>query len=195
MTMQGSGNATDRDSFQTLMAVLYSGSFARKRRAAQLLAEIGAPDIATLLDASADDNRIMRVRALKALGALFRPEANLYQPGGSRDSRSPSPPSASFFSNGQRSRVVYLLIDRMHHDVDEECRIMAAASLMKIGDRSGLKEVRRGCLQQGRAFEGQILDLVWGTSEAPGNDMPDTLQPPRTRRERRGASSGRDGPW
>ncbi len=169
MTMHDSGNAPDIDSFQTLIAMLFSGSFTRKKRAAQILTEIGVPRIAQLLDASGDADHALRVRAMMALGALFQPEATLYHPANNRKKGSTPPPAISIFSNGQKSRIVHLLIEKMRHDDDEECRIMAAASLMKIGDRSGLKEVRRACLQQGKDFEGQILDVVWGTSDAPGD--------------------------
>jgi hypothetical protein len=179
ITMQDTGNAQDADMYLKLIAMLFSGSLTRRGRAAQLLTEIGVPGIAKLLESSGEADRMMRMRALMALGALFRPEANLYDSGKTRDNGSKSSPATTFFSNGQKSRVVGLLIEKMQHDDDEECRIMAAASLMKIGDRSGLEEVRKACLQFGKEFEGQILDVVWGTSEIPGNDMPDTLQPQR----------------
>jgi len=195
MTMQNTRNATDTDIFQTLIAVLFSGSIARKMQAAQILTEIGVPRITALTESSGDADPMVRKRALIALGALFQPEANLStlsRPGNNQDTGSASPPATAFFSNGQRSRVVHLLIEKMQHDADEECRIMAAASLMKIGDLSGVKEVRRQCLQQGRDFEGQILDVVWGTSDAPRNEMPHVLRPPMPdRRARQGAWRGR----
>jgi hypothetical protein len=175
MTMQESQGTPDTDSFQTLIAMLFTGSVARKLRAAELLAETGVPGIGELLDASGDADRMMRRRALMALGALFQPKSAFLYPDGSRTGNTDSPSVIPLCANGRKSRIVYHLIEKMHHDADEECRIMAAASLMKIGDRSGLREVRRECQQQGRNFEGQVLDVVWGTSDAPANGMPDAL--------------------
>jgi hypothetical protein len=186
ITMQESQNTPDTDSFQTLIAMLFTGSVAGKQRAAELLAETGVPGIGELLEASGDADRLMRRRALMALGALFQPESVLLYPDGSRTGNPDSPFIIPLCANGQKSRIIRLLVDKMRNDADEECRIMAAASLMKIGDRSGLREVRRECQQQGRNFEGNVLDVVWGTSDAPANDRPDALQPPRPRQDMRG---------
>jgi HEAT repeat protein len=188
MTMQESRRTPDTDSFQALIAMLFTGSVARKLRAAEILAETGVPGIGELLDASGDADRMMRRRALMALGALFQPKSAFLYPGASRTGNPDSPFTIPLCANGQKSIIVCLLIEKMHHDADEECRIMAAASLIKIGEHSGVKEVQKECQQQGRNFEGEVLDVVWGTSDAPANGMPDTLQSPLSRswRERQG---------
>ncbi len=185
MTMQESQGRPDTDSFQILIAMLFTGSVAKKLRAAELLAETGVPGIGELLDASGDADRMVRRRALMALGALYQPKSAFLYADRSRTGNPDSPSAIPLCANGRKSRIIYHLIEKMRHDADEECRIMAAASLVKIGDPSGLREVRRECAQQGREFEGEVLDVVWGTSDAPANGMPDAMQPSHARRGRR----------
>jgi hypothetical protein len=183
MIMQDTLDTTDMDTFQRLILMLFSGSIARKLQAAQTLTEMGVPSIAELLDASDDANRALRGRALMALGALFQQKSAFACPDSTCTGGSAPLLAHPICANGQKSRIVRVLIEKLQHDDSEECRIMAAASLMKIGDRSGVKEVRRACLQHGKDFEGQVLDVVWGTSKAPGDGTPDALRFPRLRAE------------
>jgi HEAT repeat protein len=146
-----------------LMTVFFQEKSYRSMKAAIALGKLGRPVLPRLLEALGNEKNGIRWRAAMALGRMGAPAVD---------------PLITILKDGDASvqipviwalaeigdlRATDALIEILHENPLENCRIMAAAALLKIDDPRGIESVRAACKLAGDTFAGMVMEAYFGT--------------------------------
>lgn len=127
------------------------------------LEEIGMPAVAPLVELITTGNQNERWRSAMALARIGSPSVEPLIEVASRQEASIRNPAIWALAEIGDQKAVNPLINTMQGEESECCRIITAASLLKIDDPSGVEAVNREFERSGEEFRGRVTEALVGS--------------------------------